>query len=279
MRLVDSLPHKLAAVQWLTGRLAPPVCVLCGGPGQAGEEWWGLDLCRYCEAACPRPADADVSAAAGCDALRVLFLYRPPVDRLVTQLKFARDPAPARVLAMLFARELRARPGPLPQCIVPMPLHPRRLRERGFNQCELIARHLSRRVGCAVETGLLERRRHTQAQSTLPAAARAGNVAGAFGIAARAGARGRALPASLALLDDVMTTGNTLAEAAGVLRAAGVRRIEGWICAHALREGDLPGAGRCRKGSGHQFIADLSWAGSPLRASVRSQPGLQHFLA
>lgn len=231
-------------MQWLTGRLAPPVCVLCGGPGQAGEECWGLDLCPYCEATCPRPADTDVFAATGgCDALRVLFLYRPPVDRLVTQLKFARDPAPARVLAMLFARELRVRPGPLPQCIVPMPLHPHRLRERGFNQCELIARHLSRRVGCTLETGLLERRRHTQAQSALPAAARAGNVAGAFGIASRIGARQRTLPASLALLDDVMTTGSTLAEAAAVLRTAGVPRIEGWICARALRHGDFPRRG------------------------------------
>jgi ComF family protein len=229
-------PSRLALVQQFTRSIAPPVCVLCGGQGQVGSEAWGLDLCVHCEAAClPAPfPEAMDPATTGCDVLRVLFLYRPPVDRLVTQLKFAREPAPARVLGMLFARKLRH--APLPQCLVPMPLHPQRLRERGFNQSELICRHLASRIDLRVDTRLLERMRHTEAQSTLPAAARSRNVAGAFRLAARAGQP----PESLALLDDVMTTGSTLAEAAGVLRAAGVKRIEGWICARALREQSLP---------------------------------------
>jgi ComF family protein len=240
----------LALLQQVTGRIAPPVCVLCGGVGQAGEEAWGLDLCAHCQHACerahaPDPAPARESAdvaGGGCDRLRVLFAYRPPVDRLVTQLKFAREPAPARVLGMLLARELRTSAADanaaLPECIVPMPLHPLRLRERGFNQCELIARHLGRRLGIPVNTGLLERRRHTEAQSSLAAAARRANVAGAFGPAARAART--TVPKHVALLDDVMTTGSTLAEAAGALRAAGVRRIEGWICARAPRDGGSP---------------------------------------
>jgi ComF family protein len=227
--MVTNLSLGLAARQWITTLLAPPVCVLCGGPGQTGTETWGLDLCSHCESACPRPEQQDSLPA--CDSLRTLFLYRTPVDRLVTQLKFAREPAPSRVLAMLFARELRALPEPRPQCIVPMPLHPRRLRERGFNQCELIARQLGRRLSIPVRAELLERARHTEAQSSLPAAARGANVAGAFRL--RPGAL---LPARIALLDDVMTTGSTLGEAARVLRGAGATHIEGWICTRALKD-------------------------------------------
>jgi ComF family protein len=222
-----------ALLQQLTHSLAPPVCVLCGAPGQVGTEAWGLDLCRHCEAACPRPSAASgvgeqPSGTSGCDDIRVLFNYRPPVDRLITQLKFRLDPVPARVLAMLFARELR---DAHPQFIVPMPLHPLRLRERGFNQCAEIARHLSPRVKVPVASRLLVRLRHTQAQSELTAAQRRVNVLGAFGVRVR-----QPLPQHVALLDDVMTTGSTLAEAAAVLRAAGVKRIEGWICARAPRE-------------------------------------------
>jgi ComF family protein len=200
--------------------------VLCGGRGQAGDEIWGLDLCPYCEAACPRLAGAETLP--GGETLWSLFFYRSPVDRLITQLKFARDPAPSRVLAMLMARELRALADPRPACILPLPLHPRRLRERGFNQCELIARQLGRRLALPVHAGLLERRRHTQAQSSLSARARAANVIGAFGLRG-----GVSLPRHVVLLDDVITTGSTLSEAARVLREAGVERVDGWVCARA----------------------------------------------
>jgi ComF family protein len=226
------LPDRRAALRWFTARIAPPVCVLCGGPGQVGEEIWGLDLCEYCQMACPRITVAELLPEG--EALRALFVYRPPVDRLIAQLKFARDPAPARVLAMLLARELRAL-SPRPQCIVPLPLHPHRLRERGFNQSELIARQLGRRLALPVQTRLLERQRHTAAQSALPAAARAANIAGAFRL--RPGAP---VPRSVALLDDVMTTGSTLREAARVLRAAGVEHVEGWVCARALKGPETP---------------------------------------
>ncbi|MDR2215893.1 MAG: ComF family protein [Nevskiaceae bacterium] len=224
-----------AAIQALTSRIAPPVCVLCGGPGQIGDEVWGLDLCEHCEAACP--ADDAAETLPSGEPVRALFLFRPPVDRLIVQLKFRLDPAPSRVLAMLLARRLRAEPLRPPPCLIPMPLHPRRLRERGFNQCELIGRQLGRRLGLRVCTDLLERRRHTRAQSDLAAAARTANVAGAFGLRPGVGLRdGVALPRRVALLDDVITTGNTLSEAARVLREAGVAHLEAWACARTPQD-------------------------------------------
>ena len=228
-------PRWLTIAQKLTSTLAAPLCVLCGGPGQQGHELWGLDLCRYCEQACPRPA-ADSAPGAPfpecLDATRALFLYEDPVDRLVTGLKFRGELACARVLGTLLARHVVAADIRLPQALVPLPLHASRYRERGFNQAEVIARHVASRTGVPLETSLLHRVRATAAQTTLNAAERRCNCAGAFAVRA-----GRHCPVRVALLDDVMTTGSTASAAASALRAAGARHVELWVCAVAPRYG------------------------------------------
>ncbi len=241
----------LALVQRLTDLIAPPVCVLCGGDGQPLDEPWGLDLCRWCELACtpvsnpcPRCGES-VNAAEPCtscqrvqhpyDATFSLFRYQEPVDLLITNLKFRHELAPARVLGMLFARAWRCASRPLPQCLIPLPLHAARYRERGFNQTAEIARHIAPRLRdaagrrLAVRGDLLHRVRATAAQSELDATARAANLQGAF----RAG--GGVMPAHVAVLDDVMTTGHTAAAAATALKLAGCRRVEIWACARALQ--------------------------------------------
>jgi len=241
----------LALAQSFTDLIAPPVCALCLGEGQRLDEAWGIDLCIHCEQSCtplsaPCPRCAEPDSPAGCDRCRALpppfdaafclFRYEDPVDLLVTSLKFRHELAPARVLGMLFARLYLHSGRALPQCIVPMPLHHTRLRERGFNQCAEIARHLAPRLRDAagrrlpVRTDLLQRARATRAQSELDAAERAANLAGAF--RTRPGA---ALPPHIALLDDVMTTGHTAAAAARALKDAGCRRVEIWACARAVR--------------------------------------------
>ena len=217
-------------MQTLTGLIAPPTCVLCGGPGRHLDEPWGLDLCLHCEAACPRAPAASATLVAP-------FLYAPPVNTLITRLKFGHELAAARVLGMLFARHRRALAAPLPECIVPMPLHAGRLRERGFNQCEEIARHLAPRLRLRVNTQLLVRTRATEAQSSLAADARARNVAGAFVLHPPA-----AMPGHVALLDDVMTTGSTLAAATAVLRQGGVQRVDAWVLARTPRHDDAVSA-------------------------------------
>jgi ComF family protein len=185
----------------------------CGEPLAAG-----LD-CQHCRSH-PLPFDA----------VHSLYLYADPVDQMITGLKFGRELMFARVLGTLFARSLRSRHQPLPDCIVPMPLHHTRYIERGFNQSAEIARHTARRVGVPVNPRLLERCRATLPQSGLDAAARRSNMAGAFRVTA-----GCKMPAHIALLDDVLTTGHTAAAAAQVLKDSGCQSVEIWACARALR--------------------------------------------
>lgn len=247
---------RLTIAQNLTGLLAPPVCALCGGAGQRADELWGIDLCGYCEAACPRPLHccprcaepqpADrlcphcLAQPPPFDVVHALFLYEDPVDRMIMGLKFGHELVYARILGTLLARALRRHAVELPDCILPMPLHRARHLERGFNQAAEIARHAARRLKIPVDTHLLARSRGTAPQSALTAAARAANIAGAFTIRA-----GRRVPARVALLDDVLTTGATAAAAAQALRAAGAGHVQVWVCARTRRSHDgeaVPGS-------------------------------------
>lgn len=101
--------------------------------------------------------------------------------------------------------------------LVPVPLHPRRRRERGFNQSELLAREIARRTGTLVVPGALVRRQDTRPQTGLSAAARRANVKDAFAVRQRARIAGRCV----VLIDDVFTTGATAQACARVLREAG----------------------------------------------------------
>ena len=156
------------------------------------------------------------------------FEYAAPLDQLVMRLKFGRNLAAGRVLSQLMLDALRAEPPPRPDALVPVPLHAARLRERGYNQALELARPLARALGIPLRIDLLERQRATAAQTDLDAAARRRNVRGAFGVAATA-----AVPAHIALVDDVMTTGTTLRECAKTLLRAGVARVDVWVIARA----------------------------------------------
>jgi len=243
------LPPRLTIIQSLTGLLAPPVCALCGARGQSGDEPWGLDLCPHCEAACHPPRDlcgrcaepltAGSGDCARCrlhppawDSVHCLFVYQPPVDSMITGLKFSRELVFARVLGTLLARSRLQLREALPECIVPIPLHRQRHLTRGFNQSAEVARHVAPRLGLRVESRLLQRHRATAAQSGLDAAERARNLAQAFVVDRRC-----ACPRRVALLDDVLTTGSTAEAAARTLKAAGCQHVQLWVCARALRHG------------------------------------------
>lgn len=209
-------------------------CLLCGA--EPGPEL----LCPACigdlsalPESCPRCALPSPGAAVcgSClnrpshfDATLALWRYEFPCDRLVQALKY-RD---RLALAGFFARALASRPLPEVDLIVPMPLHPRRLAERGFNQALEIARGLARRLGTPIEPRGVLRVKHTPPQTALPYEERAKNVRGAF--LCKLDLSG----ASVAVVDDVMTTGATLSELARALKRAGATRVENFVIARTV---------------------------------------------
>jgi len=205
---IDLCPACLAGLPWLG-----PACPHCALP-LPGAQAPGV-ACGACQAA-PPPLDR---VHAAC-------LYAFPLDRLLPRFKFHRDLAAGRLLAQLMAErfERLARPGAL----VPVPLHRARLRQRGYDQALELARPLASALQIPLRPELLRRVRATAAQSELDKAARARNLRNAF----RA-EPALALPRHVALVDDVMTTGATLHAAARALRAAGVARVDAWVCARA----------------------------------------------
>ena len=230
--------HLARAASHWAHALLPPRCLVCTEPGADG-----IDLCAACRealpwnrCACARCGLPLALAAPACPAcLRrpppfaataAVFRYGFPLDRLVPRFKFHGDLAAGALLAGLLAPTLAA--APRPQALVPVPLHRRRLRERGYDQALELARPLARALDVPLLADALRRTRATAAQSTLRAGARRRNVRGAFGVSASA-----RWPAHVALVDDVMTTGATLRECARVLRAAGVARVDVWVAARA----------------------------------------------
>lgn len=206
------------AARLLHGLLFPARCLWCGLPA----ERVAVDLCADCRAALPRPRPRPPHLCA--------LDYRAPADGWIHAFKFHDDRAAGRVLAGLLADARAALGPPLPQVLLPLPLHRSRLRERGFNQAARLARELSRRLGVPTGDGWLERTRATRSQRELAHAERIANVRGAFAVSARGRERLRAL-GHVALVDDVLTTGATLEAARATLLDAGIRQVETWAVA------------------------------------------------
>lgn len=186
-------------------RLDLPLCPRCALPSPGGA------TCGRCLA--EKPA---------YDATRAALAYDFPADALVHSLKFRGELALARLLGTFLRQKIEADPV---DCVVPMPLSPRRLRERGYNQAVEIARHLARP---GLDLALCERTRESRPQMELPYDERRRNVRGAFRCTrALVGAR-------VAVVDDVMTTGATLDELARTLKGAGAVHVSNWVVARTL---------------------------------------------
>ena len=186
-------------------RLDSPVCPRCALPSPGGA------ICGRC-----------LSEKPAYDATRAALAYEFPADALVHALKFRGELA----LAGLLGGMLKARLGDeRVDCIVPVPLSPKRLRERGYNQAVEIARHVGR---AGLDLELCERTRDAPPQMELPFDARQRNVRGAFRCT-----RGL-VGARIAVVDDVMTTGATLDEIARTLKAAGAVHVANWVVTRAL---------------------------------------------
>ena len=222
----------------------PQCCLLCGAEDSPAP------LCAACDAALPRlpttrcrTCALPVSRAAVCgaclarpprfDRVSAVFAYRFPLDALVQALKYGANLAVAGVLGETLARAVAAE---RVDVIVPMPLSVQRLRARGFNQAHEIARSVARATGIPVAAEACRRVIDTAAQATLPWKERARNVRGAFVCDADLSGR------SVAVVDDVMTTGATLDELAKSLKRAGAVEVRGWVVARALKHDQAFGA-------------------------------------
>ncbi|HWY24950.1 MAG TPA: ComF family protein [Nevskia sp.] len=189
-------------------------CPLCARPQDAGTGY----ICGSC-AQTPPPFDSGWSA----------FRYATPIDQAVQGLKYRAGFRSGRWLGQEMAQALARRSRPLPELLLPVPLHAGRLRRRGYNQALELARALGQTLSIEVAPQLARRLRATEDQIGKSAAERRRNIKGAFAVEA-----GRLDGRHIALVDDVMTTGSTLAELARVCRKAGAARIEVWTAARAV---------------------------------------------
>ncbi len=224
----------------LIHRLFPATCLLCLEPGQPSR----LDLCLECEQDLPRnsaacgicatpimnvdiPCIRCLQQRPAFDRAFVPYRYEFPFVELIHRLKYGGQIAIGRILGTVLAHRLAER-GPLAvEAVVPVPLHPSREARRGYNQAREIARFAAEILELPVADRIAMRVRATEEQAALPAMVRRVNVSGAFEVVVET------VPASVAIVDDVLTTGATVDALALALRRAGCRRIEVWAVARA----------------------------------------------
>ena len=246
-------PNKLR--DWMskiTSYLLPSVCILCSQTIQSAT-----NLCLACHQNLPilpyhcfqcaqfLPQNAAENECKSLSRLHplcgtclngrppfertfALFPYTFPITQLIIQLKFHRQLSHAKALSELFIQKIQSdwyKNKPLPDIIIPVPLHPNRLRERGFNQTVEIAKPLSQALSIPLDTRGVTRIKQTQAQSGLTSKARKENMANAFA------AHHHYKDLTIAVLDDVITTGQTVTELCKILKQQGAKNLHLWCAA------------------------------------------------
>lgn len=210
----------------------------------------GVPVCPHCRTRiqepprprCPRCHDTAVPEVVACGTCaqwpprlvqaRSAAVFRPPVPELIHALKYQGWTVAARWMGDRMRRLIAAdSAAPPPGVVVPVPTTPRRLRERGFNPAELLAREVARGLGIPLADALT-RPRESPRQVGLPPSRRAANVRGVF--VPRSGPEGSLPQPNVLLVDDVLTTGATAAEAARVLEGCGARSVSLLTFARAL---------------------------------------------
>jgi ComF family protein len=234
-KIVNNWPKNIQTL------LLPPRCLFCGDAG-----FRDLDICPGCfhdlqnnhqccyrcgehfDIANPLPqlCGRCLKNTPSFDETHAPFRYDSAMRHLITQLKFQRTYKNARLLAGLLAEHVAAVSEP-PECIIPVPLHPNRYRERGFNQSLEIARHLGKHLAIPLDFESCIRSRDTAHQSELPAKQRRRNMKQAFDLVKAIDYR------HVVIIDDVMTTGATVDALATALKHHGVARVDVWACARA----------------------------------------------
>ncbi|MDE1948574.1 MAG: ComF family protein [Burkholderiales bacterium] len=221
-RIARRLPSQCEVCRrWGTARFCAGCCAQFAPPGAR---------CRRCAMPCagaPAACGACLREPPPFERAFCVADYGFPWDRLIARFKFQGEAELAAPLARRLAEA--AREAPSPDLMLPVPLAPRRLAERGYNQAWELARRLARLCGCAARADLLLRPVETRHQAELARAERVANLRAAFCVEPHR----RALLARrrIALVDDVLTTGATASEAARTLLAAGAAAVDVWVIA------------------------------------------------
>ncbi len=220
-------------VQKLFSNLFPSRCILCQRTVSQHFEicpdcYQSLPHNNNCCMHCALPLAEDVKTPVLCgrciqvlpafDYAHTPFRYEDAIIKLVHQLKFSEKISTARTIGeMLLAQLLTT--NEKPDCILPVPLHNKRLRQRGFNQSMEISRVLAKNLGVPIESSAVIRQRSTAAQTGLNAKQRKKNMKGAFSVKSKLNYQ------HVLIVDDVMTTGATVNELAKVLKKNKVGRV------------------------------------------------------
>ncbi|MCU7959142.1 MAG: ComF family protein [gamma proteobacterium symbiont of Bathyaustriella thionipta] len=217
----------------------PADCLICSQASQNPYE-----LCQDCEQELPRnryfcrccaqplAAQAHGSLCGACqkrpptfEQVFAPFLYRRQIQALIRRYKFSDHQPSGRLLETLFMQSLRQQKPPVPAALIAVPLHPQRLKERGFNQAQQLAKALSRQFACPLLQKAVARKGGLPHQADLDKQARLKNLRDAFVL------KEHNLPAHIGIVDDVLTTGATANALAKALRRAGVERIQVFVLA------------------------------------------------
>lgn len=229
-------------IHTLINSVLPHHCLLCNTISQLDK-----DICQHCWlslpwllsscAQCGRALDIAHTQPLTCgeclkkppsyDTTIAPLIYQDAIIGLVTKLKFYHNLPAARLFAELIANRALAHylPKELPTLLIPIPLHSKRLRRRGYNQATLIAKHLGKLTKIPVNQYLCTRIRHTPPQSKKSAISRRSNLLGAFKM------NKSCADQHVAIIDDVMTTGSTVGTLSQLLKQQGVERVSVWCVA------------------------------------------------
>lgn len=224
----------------LMGLLFPPCCLACGQPAEQDSP---IMFCRSCRSevkllngplcdCCGRPFHEATGSNRLCDlcltghyhfnVARALLYYKPPITTIISRFKYHGQTTSLksfRAIQQLLPglTELNQ-----PDLIIPVPLHPERLRKRGFNQALLLARALYPEHRRLIDFKVLERHRYTEPQTGLSGKIRRQNLKKAFRVKDEEVVKGK----RVLLIDDVFTTGTTVNECAKVLKRAGAKEVQ-----------------------------------------------------
>lgn len=228
----------------LLDSLYPRICVLCGS-----SETTDKDICHSClsdlvindssctQCAVPLPFVTESQVCGNClknkpyfDASWSAFVYAQPLEWMIQQLKFNAKLSYANLLSNLALSHLPEM-GEQPDCIIPIPLHNKRLKQRGFNQALELLKPIANSLKIKIDNQSCQRLTHTSSQTGLKAKLRQKNIKNAFSY------KNKNKYQYVILFDDVVTTGSTTNELARTLKREGVKRVDVWSLARAAKPG------------------------------------------